>query len=252
MSRKWRIVLILSLAANLCVVYVAIKALEYRAHINEFLDKYTNVVNDFSGRDRYAGENSKLVSDSLIPGRVVFLGTQVTELWDLRKYFPQYEPVNRGVSGQRVSGFLLRFRPDVIELGPGAVVIEVSSYNFRPYSSVREIEDYVACMAELAAFNGIRPLPATIIPILKDSLIENDYHLLDSLALFNEWLRAYCAKKGYDYIDFNAALADKDGFLRPDYSSAAIDLNEQGYDQISRATREVLEAQIDRSIESRK
>ncbi|UCD94508.1 MAG: hypothetical protein JSU69_00195 [Candidatus Zixiibacteriota bacterium] len=240
MSKTWKIVLIISLAGNLGVIYVGIKALEYRGHINEYLDKYTHVVSEFSRRDKYADENANLVSDTLIPNRIVFLGSQVTENWDLSKHFTQYEAVNRGVSHQRVAGFLLRFRPDVIELRPQAVVIEVSSYNFRPFCNLKEIEDYVTCMAELAASNGIRPLPATIIPILEDSLVESDYHLLDTLARFNEWLKAYCAEKRFDYIDFNSALADVDGFLRPEYSSAAIDLNERGYDQISQTTREVL------------
>jgi hypothetical protein len=47
---------------------------------------------------------------------------------------------------------------------------------------------------------------------------------------------------GLDYIDFNSVLADADGFLKPEYSSAAIDLNELGYEQISSVTREVLSA----------
>ena len=242
MIKAWKITLALSLAGNLFVIYVGIKALEYRSHINEYLDKYTYVVSEFSRRDRYADENAGLAGDTLVPNRVVFLGSQVIENWNLMKHFAQYEAVNRGVSHQRVSGFLLRFRPDVIELRPRAVVIEVSSYNFRPYGSLKEIEDYVACMAELAAANGIKPLPATVIPILRDSLVESDYHLLDSLARFNGWLKAYCTQMGFNYIDFNSVLADADGFLKPEYSSAAIDLNERGYEQISKATRGVLSA----------
>ncbi len=36
-------------------VYVTFKALDYRRHVNYFLDKYTNVVSEFSGRAKYAG-----------------------------------------------------------------------------------------------------------------------------------------------------------------------------------------------------
>ncbi|MFH1373868.1 MAG: hypothetical protein ABII79_08745 [bacterium] len=73
MKRKYKIVLIVSLIGNLFVVYVAYKALEYRSHINHFLDKYTNVVAEFSGRDRYAADNTLLAADSLVADRIVFL-----------------------------------------------------------------------------------------------------------------------------------------------------------------------------------
>ena len=244
MNKKWKIILILSLIGNLFIVYVAIKALEYRAHINEFLDKYTYVVDEFSRRDRYADENKSLVSDTLISGRVVFLGTQVTERWDLKRYFPDFETINRGIFGQRVSGFLLRFRPDVIELGPQAVVIEVSSYNFRPESSVREIEEYMASMIDLARANGITPIPATIIPPIKDSSVWGNYYLVDSLGKYNSWLRDYCVGKNIDCADFNHALADSEGYLPDGLAAGAIDLNEDGYKIISDISAPILEKYI--------
>ncbi len=57
MSRTLKVIFILSLVANLGIVYVAYKALEYRAHINYFLDKYTHVVDEFSGRKIYEEDN---------------------------------------------------------------------------------------------------------------------------------------------------------------------------------------------------
>jgi len=244
MNKKWKIILILSLIGNLFIVYVAIKALEYRAHINEFLDKYTYVVNEFSRRDRYTNDNKALISDTLVPGRVVFLGTQVTERWNLKKYFPDFETINRGIFGQRVSGFLLRFRPDVIDLYPRAVVIEVSSYNFRPESSVREIEEYTASMIDLARANGITPIPTTVIPPVKDSSVWGNYYLVDSLGIYNRWLKDYCAGKDIDCADFNSALSDSGGYLPDGLAAGAIDLNEEGYKIISDVAAPVIEKYI--------
>jgi len=240
MKKGWKIFLIISLLGNLTILYVGMKALEYRAHINEFLDKYTYVVNEFSRRDRYAGENKSLISDELVENRVVFLGSQVTENWNLTENFPEYETVNRGVSYQRVSGFLLRFRPDVIELHPGAVLIEISSYNFRPESSVKEIEDYAACMADLAKANGIEPYLTTIIPPCQDSADLGEYSIMDSLAAFNSWVKEYCGRNNLEFVDFNRAVAGSAGFLSPQFTSGAIDLNREGYRVISLAAREIL------------
>ncbi len=241
MNRKWKAVLIVSLIGNASIFYIGIKALEYRAHINEYLDRYTYVVDELGQRDRYAEENKSLKSDTLIPGRVVFIGTQVTENWALDRYFPGYMTINRGVSPQKVSGFVLRFRPDVIDLGPLAVIIEVSSYNFRSNNSVKAIQDYVACMAELAAIHGIKPLPATIIPPCKDSVDLGDYSIMDSIFVFNTWLKEYCIKSGFDLIDFNGALSDDEGYLRVELASSPIDPNEKGYQRMSEVVIDALE-----------
>ncbi|GEM_PF-270365 len=242
-SRKWKVILIVSLLGNMSIGYVAFKALKYRAHINEYLDKYTHVVEHFSRRDRYAQENEGLTSDTTIAERIVFLGSQVIENWALNRCFPGYEAINRGVSGQRVSGFLLRFMPDVIELGPAVVVIEVSSYNFRPQNSVKEIEDYVSSMSELARAHGIRPLAATIIPPCRGSVDLGEYLIMDSIALFNDWLRQQYRQGGPGYVDFDRALAGDNGFMRIEYAGSAIDLNENGYERISAAVREAMDKQ---------
>lgn len=239
MKTKWKIILIISLIGNLSILYVAMKARGYRAHINEYLDKYTYVVNEFSQRDRYSDENKKLISDTLVSDRIVFIGTQVTENWDLEKYFCEYEVINRGVSGQRISGYLLRFRSDVIELKPKVVVIEVSSYNFRPQNTIKEIEDYIACMAELAKAHGIEPLPATIIPPCREINGLSDlgnYSIMDSISVYNNWLREYSGQNGYKYVDFNQALSDVNGCMNDEFTYSCIDLNEKGYSRIAEAT----------------
>ena len=97
-------------------IYVTFKALDYRRHVNYFLDKYTSVVSEFSGRAKYAEANKPLAASETKPDRIVFLGDQIFESWKLDSDFPPYEAINRGVTGQWLSGFLLRLRPDVLEL----------------------------------------------------------------------------------------------------------------------------------------
>nr|MBN2276807.1 hypothetical protein [candidate division Zixibacteria bacterium] len=245
MSRKWKVILVLSLALNLTIPYIIIRAAGYRSNVNYFLDKYLKVTSEYSRRDRYVKENQSLYSDSSNPRRVVFLGSQVIENWDMRHYFPDIQALNRGVSGQRFSGFPLRFRPDVTKLKPTAVVIEISSYNFRPETSVEEMEDYMMSMLDMARFNSIKPLPATIIPLREDGLESDeynfgDYAIMDSLALFNNWLKSYCRSNGIEYIDFNLILSDSTGYLRNDLSRGPIEPNDAGYEVMARAVNEAL------------
>jgi len=244
MSRKWRTILILSLIGNLFIVYVAYKAITYRSNINHFLDKYTNVVNEFSQRQVYELDNQGLVSDTLIPNRIVFFGTQVTERWDIGSHFPNYEVINRGVPAQRVSGLTLRFRPDVIELAPEAFVLEISSFNFRPESSVKEIMDYVLSMAELAEGYGIAPILTTVIIPWKEQENPENYSVMDSVRVFNRWLIESSSTRDWRCVDYCAVLSDSLDCLRHDLSIDAIDPNDKGYLLMADAVRYVLERNV--------
>lgn len=236
---------IISLALNILMigfcVYVSIKALEYRAHINEFLDKYTHVVQEFSSRERYLESNRKLASDTIIAGRVVFFGMTATELWPVERQFLGYEAINRGVAMQRLAGLLLRFRSDVISLRPEWVVIEVSSYNLREPNSLEELVEYMADMAELADYNGIKPILTTLIPPTEGyKPFESDYAVFDSLHVFNNRLRTYAQLKGFALVDIHALLAGEDGAVRVELTDGGIIPNEVGYRVISEAILAVL------------
>ena len=246
MTPRWRFVLLISLIGNLTIVYVAYKAWDYRSSINYWLDKYLYVVDEFSGRSRYEPENESLRSDTTVLGRVVFFGSQVMEEWPLDGYFPGYETINRGVTGQRVSGFLLRFRPDVVQLKPQYVVIEVSSYNFRPNTDPHENLDYVMMLAEMARCHGIEPILTTCIPPRDDYEVDEheDYNVRDTVALYSSRLAEFASKNGFLLADWRAAVADSSGYLRHDLSRTKVDLNPAGY--------EVLAATVIASIESKR
>ena len=59
------------------------------------------------------------------PNRVVFMGNSITEGWSNfdKDFFINNPFVNRGISGQTTPQMLIRFRPDVVNLNPKAVVI---------------------------------------------------------------------------------------------------------------------------------
>ncbi|MBD3258361.1 hypothetical protein GF377_07995 [candidate division GN15 bacterium] len=244
MKTHWRIILIASLVLNLAIIYVGYKALEYREHINEFRDLYYDVVEEFSQRAVYADANQALQSDTTVPGRAVFFGTQVIEKWNLETAFPDIEPVNRGIDGQRVAGFLLRFRPDVIELRPEAVVIEVSSYNLRSNTRITEAQDFVASLAELALYHNIEPILTTMIAPVEGFEVFEDpgYVVKDSVAVYNRWLRAFAADGGYILADWHSALSDSAGYLAAEYAASRVDPNQLGYRRMADEIKRALEA----------
>lgn len=246
MGKKWKIILVVSLLANLSIVYVAFKALDYRSHVNYFLDKYSHFVAEFSERSEYEKDNARLAAENPTGKRVIFIGAQITRGWNLAEFFSEYEPINRGISGQKLGGLLLRFRPDVVELKPKAVVIEFSSYNFRSESSIEEMEDYIASLADMSRIQNISPILTTVVPVRRDfeSETESPYIIQDSIRVFNRWLIEYCHNNGIAYVDFAESVSDSQGYLLPENSAGQILLSREGYDKISIATLKILRSII--------
>jgi lysophospholipase L1-like esterase len=234
------ILLVISLIANIHLIY---RGLDYRRGANEWLRKYRRVVEEFGRRQDYAKANEPLRSDSIVANRIVMFGTQVTQRWQPDSAFAGYETINRGISGQWISGMLLRYRRDVIELMPQYVVIEISSYNLRPQFSNEEIQEHVKTMTDLARYHGITPILTTMIPLRRgaDYLEDNrDFSIMEHVESYNEWLKEYCRNNGLHYADFAAILADDEGFLKHELSFDAIDPNAAGYELMDKAIADIL------------
>lgn len=84
-----------------------------------------NETTDWANLGRYKSANMKLKPPAKGEQRVVFMGNSITENWPNADSFFQKHTnyINRGISGQTTPQMLLRFRQDVIQLNPSAVVI---------------------------------------------------------------------------------------------------------------------------------
>ena len=102
---------------------------------------------------------------------VVFMGDSITDFWQQERFggfFPGKNYADRGISAQTTPQMLLRFRPDVVNLKPRAVVILAGTNdiagNTGPMTN-EEIQDNLASMSELAKASGIRVVLASILPV---------------------------------------------------------------------------------------
>jgi hypothetical protein len=80
----------------------------------------------FNGNlNKYAQENRMLKPRAKKEKRVVFMGDSITEFWKNKDsvFFADGTYIDRGISGQTTVQMLIRFRQDVIDLHPDAVVI---------------------------------------------------------------------------------------------------------------------------------
>jgi len=187
-------------------------------------------IRDFGGLEAYAAANAKLPAAPA--NRVVFLGDSITENWGKQSpFFPGRPYLNRGVSGQTTAQMLIRFRQDVIELKPAAVVIQgglADIAGFTGPSGLDEIEGNLRSMAELAAFHHIVPIVVGA-PPAADYPGRTGPEPATRIVALNERLARYCAASRFVFLDYHAALAGPDGLMKAGVSDDGVHPNEKGY-----------------------
>jgi len=192
-------------------------------------------MNDFGNLGRYREANTKLSPPAVGENRVVFMGDSITDIWKLEQSFPGKPYVNRGIGGQTTPQMLIRFRPDVIDLGPKVVVILAGTNdiagNTGPMTTA-EIEANYLTLAELARLHGIGVVFSSVLPVNNYTQRSKLFFPLRSPAEIlelNRWMKNYCAQNGCVYLDYFTAMVDDKGFLKADLADDGLHPNEKGY-----------------------
>jgi lysophospholipase L1-like esterase len=126
---------------------------------------------------------------------------------------------------------LVRFRADVVDLEPAAVVILAGTNdiagNTGPATN-KMIEDNLASMAEIATANGIRVVLASILPASSYPW-KPGIEPAGRIAAINSWIRSYADENGHLYLDYYSALVDEQGGMQAAYTTDGVHVNAAGY-----------------------
>ena len=188
-------------------------------------------LDDFAGLHRYAAANATLAP--MEKDRVVFFGDSITDAWVSNggTFFPGKPYVNRGISGQTTPQMLVRFRQDVIDLHPEAVIILAGTNdiagNTGP-STLEMIEDNLQSMTDLAKANGIHVILASVLPAA-DYPWRKGLEPAPKIKALNQWMANYCAEKKITYLDYYSSMADEAGGMKPGISKDGVHPNAAGY-----------------------
>lgn len=187
-------------------------------------------IEDFGGLKTYAAENATLPAAPA--NRVIFLGDSITEFWGKKPAFFPGEPyLNRGIAGQTTAQMLIRFRQDVIDLKPAAVIIQgglADIAGFAGPSSLVEIEDNLRSMAELASFNQIAPILVGE-PPPADYPGRTGPEPAAQIVALNKRVARYCASSRFVFLDYYSALVGSNGQMKEGVSDDGVHPNEKGY-----------------------
>jgi len=198
-------------------------------------------VRDFSQLARYRDANRALAPAAASEKRVVFMGDSITDAWAAQ---PRYGPffsgkpyVGRGISGQTTPQMLVRFRPDVIDLKPKAVVILAGTNdiagNTGPMTN-EDIQRNIESMSELAKVHNIKVVLASITPTSayhtpERGVPQTTTRPMDRIRALNAWMKTYADANGHVYLDYFSAMVDQAGLMKSELTADDLHPNAAGY-----------------------
>jgi len=198
---------------------------------------------DAANYNRYAEANKPLSKT------VVFIGNSITENWARFRsdFFTANNYIGRGISGQTSPQLLLRFRQDVINLHPYAVVINIGTNDIAENTGKYTAQftmDCIQSMAELARFNGIKVILASVLPTAGfgwNPTITDAPQKVDEL---NKLIKAYAEANNLYYIDYNSAMRVDSGAMKKEYSRDNVHPNSEGYKLMEQIAKPIIDKAI--------
>jgi lysophospholipase L1-like esterase len=198
-----------------------------------FLLVESSFAQDWANLNRFKMQNAELGKPRGDEQTVVFMGNSITEGWlNIRPEFFADKPyVNRGIGGQTTPQMLVRFRQDVIDLQPAAVVILAGindiAGNTGP-STIEMITDNIFSMAELAIANKIAVVLCAVLPA-GDFSWNSGLEPADKVVELNKRLKAYAIKHNLAYVDYFTPMANERNGLKRELGEDGVHPNAAGY-----------------------
>lgn len=199
---------------------------------------------DWAQFGRYADANKRVTT----PAKVVFMGNSITDGWWPKDstFFIDNNFLDRGISGQTTSEMLVRFRQDVINLKPKAVVILAGINDIAHNNGVISLENVfgnIVSMAELARYNKITPIICSVLPAY-DFPWRRGMNPAPKVIELNKMLKAYADKEGLTYVDYHSAMKDERDGLPKNLAGDEVHPTLEGYKIMEKIVLEAIHKTI--------
>jgi lysophospholipase L1-like esterase len=208
---------------------------------NQHVDWPSRLTWDLADLKVYREANAQLGPPAPGESRVVFIGDSITENWQ-RSFATLYPGksnfIGRGRTSETTQQMLLRFRPDVIDLKPKAVVLLAGTNDIAGNfgrSTDKMIQDNLSSMIDLASLNKIKVVLCATLPTTRYSWQPSVTDGTVRVIALNQWIKAYAATRPGEvfFVDTHTPLAAENGGMNPQFSSDGTHPNAQGYARIS-------------------
>ncbi len=188
---------------------------------------------DWADLHHYAAANKALLPPAPGEDRIVFLGSSIFERWKVLvpEYFANRQYLNRGISGQISPQLLIRFRQDVIDLHPKAVIILAGSNDIAGstgHVTNETIMDNVQSMTELALLHGIKVILCAYLPVY-DYPWRKGLQPADKIIALNQEIKKYALRKNLTLLDYFTPFADSRNGQKAELTLDGVHPNMAGY-----------------------
>lgn len=205
---------------------------------------------DWAKLGRYAVANKELATPDKKEKRVVFMGNSITEGWVRHRpdFFKENGYIGRGISGQTSYQFVVRFRPDVINLKPKLVIINAGTNDVAENTGPFDLETTfgnIVSMVELAKANKIKVILTSVLPAAKFSWNKKITDAPDKIEALNAKIKAYAKAKKIPYVDYyKAMVSGPERALNPAYSKDGVHPTAEGYQVMESLIKPVIDKMI--------
>ena len=186
----------------------------------------------------YIDRNAEFDKENMELKNIVFVGDSLTEGFDLKKFFPEYQTLNRGIVSDTIGtlekdrGVINRLDNSVFDCNPECVFILIGVNdigdlvrNGSPSLDIME-EGYDKILAEIK--KNMPELPVYIQSCLPAT---GKYAKLNPYILdLNERIIKLSKKYDYPYIDIFPLFCDDKGELKEEITRDGIHLKDGGYE----------------------
>ena len=212
----------------------------------DFEHRYDGLLKDWANIKRYEAENAKLPAPAANENRVVYMGDSITDFWIYSDstFFATHPYIDRGISGQTTGQMLVRFREDVINLKPKAVVILAGINDIAENNGPSKLEDVMgnlASMAELARAANIKVVLSSVLPAnafpwrpaIKPA---------EKVKALNAMIKAYAEKHHMVYLDYYTPMVNSEAGLSPNLAKDGVHPTLEGYKIMEPMAMKAIEA----------
>ena len=207
---------------------------------------------DWANLNYYKEENLKLIREGTKES-IIFMGDSITEEWGriMPEFFSKKQYINRGIGGQTTPQMLIRFRQDVIDLNPKAVVILAGTNdiagNTGP-SSVKMIIDNLMSMAEIASKQNIQVFMSSILPVFRYPWNKSIIEPFKKIAEINNFMKNFSNREKLVYVDYHSHMVDSRPGLKLELTTDEVHLNQAGYIVMSEIINRVIRDRLKRNL----
>lgn len=164
---------------------------------------------------------------------VSFIGDSLTDGYDVKKFYPQYNVVNRGIAGDTTFGVEKRMKQSVYDVHPKVATLLIGANNFD--SMFENYSKILDCFKNNA--------PSTKVVLLSLTSMTYDWARNNQKAIDNNVrIKAYADEYGFTFVDlFNPLLDPETNELKKSYTIDGGHFTEEGYTKITSIITPVLE-----------